>query len=119
MSVAEAINLVTKQRLAHKVNFATSFFQRLRGLLGRIAMAEGEGLFIPGCRSIHTFFMAFPIDVLFLDKNGRVTKSVSGVHPFRVVFGPWNSTGVLELPYGTLNKNQCSIGDKMSLIQKD
>ncbi len=78
-------------------------------------MEKGEGLYITQCRSIHTFFMRFSIDILFLDRERKVTKVISELKPFRVAFGTICTIGVLELPEGTVNKNQCEIGDLISL----
>jgi len=110
-----AINSSTKKCLADGVDVASSFFQRAWGLLGRANMEKGEGLFIPGCRSIHTFFMRFPIDIVFLDRDSRVTKTVDSLVPFRMASGPWRTTGVLELPGGTMLENRCNAGDEISL----
>src|ERR671922_1038887 len=62
---------------------ADRFASRLRGLLGRRGLAPGEGLLIRPASSIHTFFMRFPIDVAFLDRDGVVVKVVPNLSPWR------------------------------------
>lgn len=73
---------------------------RLFGLMGKTREQAGAGLMLRPCRSIHTAFMRFAIDVLFLDKHGRVLKLCSGVKPWRVAWAPWRTSAVLELPAG-------------------
>jgi uncharacterized membrane protein (UPF0127 family) len=57
---------------------------RLRGLLGRDGLSAGEGLLIRPTSSIHTFFMRFAIDVVFIDRGGVVLKVVSKLRPWRL-----------------------------------
>ena len=76
---------------------AETMFERMRGLIGRKTLAPGKGLLIPKCNCIHTFFMRFPIDATFLDKNGRTVKVVRNVRPWRPwVWGGWRAASVLE-----------------------
>ena len=76
---------------------AETMFARMRGLIGRETLAPGEGLLIPKCNCIHTFFMRFPIDATFLDKNGRTVKVVRNVRPWRPwIWGGWRAASVLE-----------------------
>ena len=111
-----AVNVTTQRELGKSISKAVTFFQRTRGLLGRKKIKEGEGLYIPECRSIHTFFMRFTIDVVFIDGDNRITRVVPGLVPFRIAFGPRNTAGVLELPAGTLKDNRCVAGDEISFI---
>jgi hypothetical protein len=78
---------------------ADSFLSRLRGLLGRRGLEVGEALWIPRTSSVHTHFMRFAIDVVFLDGEGRVAKVVRGLRPWRVA-GARGAKDVLELPAG-------------------
>jgi uncharacterized membrane protein (UPF0127 family) len=78
---------------------ARTLGERTRGLLGRKGLEPGEGLLIRRTSSIHTFFMAFPIDVVFLDRSERVRSIARGVRPFRVRLRP-GSRSVLELAAG-------------------
>ena len=79
------------------VPVATGFRSRLLGLalLGR--ERAGPGLLIPRCRSVHTFGMRFPIDIVFLDSAGREIRRLEAVPPFRTAFEP-RAAAVLELP---------------------
>ena len=76
---------------------AHTFLERTRGLIGRKGLAPGHGLLIERCNAIHTFFMKFPIDAVFLDRKNRVVKTVRGIRPGRLlVWGGWRATKVLE-----------------------
>jgi uncharacterized membrane protein (UPF0127 family) len=72
---------------------------RMRGLLGHRGLAQGEGLLLQPAGSIHTFFMRFPIDAVFLDGDRRVLRVASDVRPWRAA-GAKNSREVLELAAG-------------------
>ncbi len=114
--ICSAINVTTQKELGKKISKAVTFFQRTRGLLGRKEIKKGEGLYIPKCRAIHTFFMSFPIDVVFIDNDYRITRVVSSLVPFRIALGHQNTAGVLELSAGMLKDNRCVAGDKISFI---
>ena len=65
--------------------------------MGRRDMPEGEGLLIPRCRAIHTFFMRFPIDAVFFDAAGNEVKTVRNIRPWRAfVWGGCRAASVLE-----------------------
>ena len=83
----------------------------MKGLLGRASLSAGEGLVIPGCASIHTCFMRFPIDALFIDRDFRVVKVVHGLPPFRFTAPARSAWGVIELPSGTAQRSQTTVGD--------
>jgi uncharacterized protein len=72
---------------------------RLRGLLGRKGLKPGEGLLLRPVGAIHTMFMLFPIDVVFLDREYTVLKVVEGLRPWRFA-GARRAKAVLELPRG-------------------
>ncbi len=92
------INKTKGTTLTENGIIADSFFLRLRGLIGVKELRDGEGLVIKPCSSIHTFFMTFNIDVVFLDSNGVVQKIVEGLRPFRMCACLKRSTTVVELP---------------------
>ena len=80
-----------------KVKVARSFLERLRGLIGVKSLGPDEGLLIERCNCIHTFFMSFPIDATFLDRNDNVVKVVRNIKPWRpFVWGGWRARKVLE-----------------------
>jgi hypothetical protein len=76
---------------------ARTFLERAKGLIGRRWLGPGKGLLILRCNCIHTFFMRFPIDAVFMDRRGEVVKTVRGVRPWRAfVWGGWRAVKVLE-----------------------
>lgn len=76
---------------------AETFAERARGLIGRLGLPSGTGMLITKCNCIHTCFMRFPIDAVFLDGGGQVVKTVRNVRPWRLlVWGGWRAKSVLE-----------------------
>jgi uncharacterized membrane protein (UPF0127 family) len=67
-----------------QIEHACGFWARLRGLIGRPPLAAHRALLLRRCRAIHTFFMNAPIDVVFLDRFGKVLKIVESLRPWRV-----------------------------------
>lgn len=103
--------------VADKVAKAADYDSRTRGLLGRDSMDAGEGLWIVPCPMIHTFFMRFSIDVLFLDKELRVARVMEDLRPWRL--SPWvlRARSVLELPGGSL-RGSVRKGDQLEIREK-
>ena len=108
------VNQSKQVTLADKVFFADTIFKRMRGLLGRKSMNKGEALIITPANSIHTFFMRFPIDILFLDKNNKIIKTISCLKPFRLTSIYFNATSAVELPIGTIQSLSIQKGDILS-----
>ena len=80
-----------------KAKVAKTLFARMKGLIGTKCLRPGEGMLILKCNSIHTFFMSFPIDATFLDRNGNVVKVVRNIRPWRLfVWGGFRAVKVLE-----------------------
>src|SRR3989338_7606868 len=77
-------NLTTGTVLAERAEVAGSLLQRIVGLLGRRSFSEGEALIFPRCSSIHTCFMRFAIDVIFL-RQGAAFRLMERVHPWRML----------------------------------
>jgi uncharacterized protein len=103
--------------LADRAEEARSFFVRMRGLMGRKELAMGEGLHLVPCNSIHMFFMRFPIDAVFLDKEGRVVKLIAALPPWRATRVYWAAHSVLELPAGVASGAGTEEGDQLTFEQ--
>lgn len=101
--------------VATNVRQAGTLPLRLRGLMGQTREQAGAGLLLRPCRSIHTAFMRFPIDVVFLDRDGRVLKIAVCVRPWRVVLAPWRTAAVLELPHGYDRIKDVSAGCRLEM----
>ncbi len=93
---------------------AEDYESRSRGLLGRTSMEKDEGLWIVPCPMIHTFFMRFPIDVLFLNRDNSVVRVIEDLKPWRL--SPWvfRASSVLELAGGIL-KGSVKVGDAIEI----
>lgn len=96
--------------LATRMEVAATASRRNRGLLGRAHLAEGEGLWIVPCESVHTFAMQFAIDLVYLDRGKRVRKLRSAVPPWRIS-ACLSAHSVLELPAGTIQASRTEKGD--------
>jgi hypothetical protein len=109
-----AFNSTRNAAVATKVEKADTSASRNKGLLGRASLAADEGLWIVPCPMIHTFFMKFPIDVLFLDADLTVRRVIEDLRPWRL--SPWvlSARSVLELKGGVL-KGSVSIGDRIEM----
>ena len=99
--------------LATHVEPAFDSSTRNRGLLGRDELAEGAALALAPCSSVHTWFMRFPIDILFVAKTGVITKVRSHVQPWKLAFG-WAAHAVIELPAGGAVDTRA--GDTLELV---
>ena len=106
-----AVRNITRDSLVgERVEVAGSNVKRSRGLLGRKDLPRGEGMWIIPCEAIHTFFMQFPIDLIYLDKKLRVKKVRSSVKAWRIS-ACLSAHSVLELPAGTIQYTQTQRGD--------
>ncbi len=110
----EVFNLTTGKMLAGDARLAAGFFSRLRGLLGTKYLAAGEGLVIRPCNSIHTFWMNYPIDVVFAGDDGMVMRTAAYLGPRRMMMCQ-GSRFVVELPPGTLARTGTMAGDYLRL----
>lgn len=97
------------------VEVAAGFWSRFAGLMLRPPLGPGRGLHISPCGSIHTFFMRFCLDVVFLDREGKVVRIVYGIRPNRVVAGGRGARSVLEMETGWLQRGALNEGDGVSL----
>ena len=101
--------------LAPHLDRASNPFSRFLGLMGRSRLEEGGGLLIEPCSSIHTFFMRFPIDVVFIDRDSRVVKIAENVKPWRIMLGGKGAHAVVELAGGVLAGTAITVGDQLDL----
>lgn len=108
-------NETKKIMVVYNLKIAKTFKERFWGLMFRKRMGSNEGLMLLGCNAIHTCFMRFAIDVIFMDINHRVIAIKEKIRP-------WHQSGfirkayiVLELPEGTVVRKNISIGDILIL----
>jgi uncharacterized protein len=102
-----------------RVRVASTSLDRMVGLLRTPEVQPGEGLLIERSPSIHMFFMPYAIDAVFLSKNGRVTKIVERLQPWRVVLWARGARDCLELRAGAAAKSETRVGDELRLVEID
>lgn len=112
------INKTKNVEVADSVRVANTFFKRAKGLLGERELSRGSALWIQGsrladCNSIHTWFMRFAIDAVFVDKNLVVKAVHHNLTPWRVTWPAIGAKSVFELPSGTLSERPVDIGDQL------
>jgi hypothetical protein len=105
------INTSKNVTLADNVVLAQTAVSRLKGLLFYKEFKKGEALIIRPCNSIHTFFMRFPIDVIFVGANDKIVKIHQGIKPFKVTPIYFKSDFVIELPAGILEATGTTASD--------
>lgn len=113
------INLTAGTLLANQIEVAGTFKKRLKGLLGRSGLQEGEAMVITPCSSVHTFFMKFPIDVLFVDKDFTVLRALENMAPNRVSPVVARSRMAVELFAGRIAASKTRAGDRLQLLIKE
>jgi len=86
-------------------------FTRMKGLLGRRSLPPGQGLLLKPAGSIHTFFMRFPIDAVFLDGERQVVKVAAHLRPWRTAAAGRRARAVLELAAGEASRLGIRTGD--------
>jgi uncharacterized membrane protein (UPF0127 family) len=96
--------------LGQSVDVADTSATRRVGLLGRKRLEPGEGLWISPCESVHTFFMKFPIDLVYMDKSRKVRKVRHAVPAWRLSMC-LSAHSILELPAGTAKQTGTVAGD--------
>lgn len=101
--------------IASQVEWAGTSEQRRRGLLGRTSMGSNDGIYIVPCEWVHTFRMKFPIDIVFLARDGRVLAVHHALKPNRLSKLVWRADGVLELAAGRLRDTGTDVGDIVEL----
>jgi uncharacterized membrane protein (UPF0127 family) len=88
---------------------------RLKGLLGRRELPAGEGLLLRPTGAVHTLFMRFPIDVVFLDRDLRVVAVANELKPWRAA-GRRGAKAVLELAAGEVERRHIRLGDRLAIV---
>ena len=101
--------------LAETALVADNMWTRLRGLIGRPPLQEGQGLIIKPSQGIHSFFMSYPIDAIYVDEQGQVVHRLGDLRPFRAAPVCFRARYVVELPAGTLNRTRTEVGDRIEL----
>ena len=108
------INQRTGETIARHVEVADTRSTRRRGLLGRDCLEASSALLLSPCFAVHTAFMRFAIDVVFVDRNGCVVRIVTDLAPWRMA-AAWRAAKVIELAAGGLKARDVRVGDRLYL----
>jgi uncharacterized membrane protein (UPF0127 family) len=112
-------NLTQGTSLATHCRVAASLRDRTVGLLATPSLSADGGLLIERTQSIHMFFMRYPIDVVFTDRGGKVTRTVPGLRPWRVVWWARGARDCIELPVGAIQASGTVRGDQLAVAELD
>jgi uncharacterized membrane protein (UPF0127 family) len=104
------------KNVARHVATATTFLHRFVGLLSRKRLDDEEGLLLRPGGNVHTIGMRFPVDLVFLDAQMRISKIARGVRPWRISLSPWQTSCVLELTSGRATTAGLHVG--MRLVER-
>jgi uncharacterized membrane protein (UPF0127 family) len=112
----KVVNRTREVVLLSECEMATSLMARARGLLGHPPLVRGQGMLISPCQSIHTFFMSFPIDVAFLNRDLRIVYIIPSMPPWRLSPHLFKAHSTLELWAGALAATGSNVGDELALL---
>ena len=101
--------------LAGEALVADTALTRLRGLLGRPPLENSQALIIRPSQGIHTFFMSYPIDAIYVGSEGQIVRCLEHLRPFRFAPISLRTRFVAEFPAGTLKRTGTRVGDRVEL----
>ena len=114
MRYIRIVNRKNGNVLGDRIGIAEWWWQRLRGLLGRPPLQQGEGLLLTPCHAIHMMGMRHPLDVVFLDRGNAVVALYSGVAPGGRTGWHASARSALELPVGTVEATDTQVGHTLA-----
>ncbi|MHB0997928.1 MAG: DUF192 domain-containing protein [Armatimonadota bacterium] len=109
------INKRNELIIASRIETAFSIYSRLKGLIGRKAFLRDSAFIIPGCKQVHTCFMRFPIDIVFINKRNEVIHIQESTPPYSITNYIRNASSVIELPAGKVADKKITIGDIITI----
>jgi uncharacterized membrane protein (UPF0127 family) len=108
-------NITKNNNIASEGFLADNFYMRLKGLIGKKTLGANGAICIKPCKSIHTFFMGFDIDAIFIDEKGGVCEIVRNIKPYRVSKYVFKAKYVIEILGGNAHKLKIELGDKIEI----
>jgi uncharacterized protein len=105
--------ILSEEIIFEQVDLANTVWQRLIGLMF-VSKPRTNGILLDPCNSIHTFFMKYPIDVIFLNRSNEVVKIIKNIKPWRMTSIVFRAQKVLEFPVGILPE-KIKVGDKFEV----
>jgi uncharacterized protein len=113
------VNLDTGAVLADRMEIASTFGKRLRGLMFTAGLPRGSGLHLLPCRSVHTFFMRYSIDVIHLDKEYRIIALIPSMKPGTIGLTHPGTASIVELPQGTIEQTCTAVGQTVQFEREE
>ncbi len=110
------VNLTKDTVLAKRAEEAKTFFSRFAGLMFRKSLSKERALIFYRTKSIHTCFMRFTLDVIFVDRYMKVLRIIRGLRPWRIVFCG-KAHAVIESSFNNGNLKNTETGDKLQIRQ--
>ncbi len=111
----KVINTTKNTVVVEKLELANTNWQRFKGLMGRKGIKAGGGLWLEPCADVHSLFMRFKFDAVFLDKDGIVLHLKENMKPWRISKYVFKGRVVLELPAGEIANKKIEIGDELTI----
>ena len=96
-----------------QLEVARSLFSRMKGLLGESSLDQDQALWIDPCNSIHTFFMKFDIDCVFVNRNLEIVDVAKNIKPGRILFPRWSACSVIEMRAGQAEEKGLRKGEQL------
>jgi uncharacterized membrane protein (UPF0127 family) len=106
-------NKTEESFLGLNVASANTSLLRLRGLLGKLKLKSGEGMWVVPSQGVHTIGVLFPVDVVYLDADNRVVDLVEHLRPFSIARLRLQCASVLELPPHTIYRSHTGVGNEL------
>lgn len=117
MRSVRVANRTREVMLGRDVKVADTFFTRLRGMLGRPPLKEGQGLLLVPTRGVHMYGMKTALDVVFLDGSNEVCAMYRELAPGERTKVHGEAASALELPPGTISRTGTELGDVVELVE--
>lgn len=109
-------NISNNEEISRNVIIADNFFKRLKGLMFTKELPADSSMYINPCSQIHTFFMNYDIDVLYLDKNNIVLAMDENLKPGRIWGKVKGASAVIELNGGKIKKSGIKVGQTLKIL---
>lgn len=90
-------------------------FSRMLGLIGKRRLESGQAILIYPCQQIHTYFMKFSIDCIFIDQQYRIVEMIEGLTPWKISNKIPHAWGVLELSTGSIKATEAQVNDILKI----
>ena len=113
--MAQLLNATTQKIVLKDLKSATTFWQRFIGLMGQKDLPADSGLWISNCTSIHTCFMNFSIDCVFLDQQLKIKSLKENIKPWRMTAPVFGASSVVEVPAGFIRSAGLNVGEVLNV----